>query len=47
VNRHLINAHATLRDDPVATQIYDKQATAVIQDMSRKLADYRGSGIEK
>jgi len=47
VNRHLVNAHATLRDDPVATQIYDKQATPVMQEMSRGLAEYRGSGAEE
>jgi len=44
VNRHLVNAHATLRDDPVAAKIYDKQAIPVIQQMSRELAKYHGLG---
>jgi len=47
VNHHLVNAHATLRDDPVATRFYDKQMTPVEQEMSRNLADYRESGAEK
>jgi len=47
MERHLVKAHATLRDDPVAAQIYDKQAIPVVQTMSRELANYRGSGAEK
>jgi len=47
VNRHLVNAHATLRDDSVATRVYDKQMTPVVQEMSRGLAEYRGSGAEE
>jgi len=47
VNRHLVNAHATLRDDPVVAQIYDQHANPAVQAMSRELANYRGSGAEK
>jgi len=47
MERHLVKAHATLRDDPVAAQIYDQHAIPVVQTMSRELANYRGSGAEK
>jgi len=47
MEQHLVKAHATLRDDPVAAQIYDQHANPAVQAMSRELANYRGSGAEK
>jgi len=47
VERHLVKAHAALRNDPAAARIYDKHAHPAVQTMSRELADYRGSGAEK
>jgi len=47
IEQHLINAHRTLRADPVASQLYDRYVPPVVSKMSQALAHYSGSSAEK